>query len=58
MGCAVVIDDNALDAAILKNIIGDLKNNPERLKILREHYVGFLKANANDSLVAEAVSFN
>ncbi|MFH0935345.1 MAG: undecaprenyldiphospho-muramoylpentapeptide beta-N-acetylglucosaminyltransferase [Candidatus Omnitrophota bacterium] len=56
MGAAVVIKDDQLDTAGLKQALDGLMHNPERLALMRSYYSGALKANANDLLAQEALS--
>ncbi|MDI6605755.1 MAG: undecaprenyldiphospho-muramoylpentapeptide beta-N-acetylglucosaminyltransferase [Candidatus Omnitrophota bacterium] len=55
MGTAVVIKDDQLDAARLRQALDGLMHNPERLALMRSYYSGALEANANDLLTQEAL---
>ena len=55
-GCAVLIKDSRLDANILRQALEDIMNNPDKAKLMRSGYDGFLKVNANDLLVDEVLS--
>jgi UDP-N-acetylglucosamine--N-acetylmuramyl-(pentapeptide) pyrophosphoryl-undecaprenol N-acetylglucosamine transferase len=55
-GCAVVIKDSDLGANILKEILDDFMNNPNRLALMRSGYGDFLKADADDLLADEVLS--
>jgi len=55
-GCAIIIDDNELNAGFLKQFIESLTSNPDRLKNMRLGYEGFPKVCANESLVNEVMS--
>lgn len=57
-GCAIVIEDHRLDADILRRLLDDLMNNPDKIKLMRSHYEGLRKYNANDLLVDEVLSLN
>jgi UDP-N-acetylglucosamine--N-acetylmuramyl-(pentapeptide) pyrophosphoryl-undecaprenol N-acetylglucosamine transferase len=57
-GCAIIIQDNELDADILTPAIIGLINNSDRLKEIRSSYDNFLKTNANDLLLDEVLSLN
>ena len=56
MGTAVIIKDDQLDAAGLRQALDGLMHNPERLALMRSYYSGALKANTNDLLTQEALS--
>lgn len=57
-GCAVVIEDDDLDAGKLKRVLDELMNKPDKMKLMRSHYTGVIKPNAADLLVDELLSFD
>lgn len=54
--CCMVIEDNRLNAEVLKKAIESLIDNPKKLDNMRSGYKRFLTGNASESLVNAAVS--
>jgi UDP-N-acetylglucosamine--N-acetylmuramyl-(pentapeptide) pyrophosphoryl-undecaprenol N-acetylglucosamine transferase len=56
MGSAVIINDNELDADILRRTLLDFINNPGEISLMRSHYDGVRGPDANTLLVEAALS--
>ncbi len=54
IGAGIIIQDNELGTDILKENIGNIINNPDRIKTMQSRYDNVPSLNAND-LLAEAV---
>ena len=54
IGSGIIIQDHELGSDILRKNIGELINNPERIKAMRSYYGNIPRLNAND-LLAEVV---
>lgn len=57
-GCAIIIEDDKLDSAILRNILEDLMNNPDKLKEMRYNYNNIAQLQADELLVKEVMALN
>jgi len=55
-GLAMIIEDNEFDVAMLKQVIGELISNPQRLAAMRDHYSNTFLLSRNDLLVDETLS--
>ena len=53
---AILIKDNELDPEKLREVLVDLMNNPNKIKLMRSHYNRISKTNANDLLIDEVLS--
>jgi UDP-N-acetylglucosamine--N-acetylmuramyl-(pentapeptide) pyrophosphoryl-undecaprenol N-acetylglucosamine transferase len=56
MGTAIIINDNELDAGILRRTLLDFMNNPRKIDLMRSRYDGVLVPDANTLLVDAAIS--
>ncbi len=55
-GSAVIINDNALTAQVLKDRLSEFILNPDKLKLMRLGFERTFKINAQDALVDAAIS--
>lgn len=55
-GCAMIIEENEFDAAMLKLVLGELVNNSARLKQMRDQYATIPSFNARELLASAACS--
>jgi len=55
MGTAIIIEDHELDAGMLRQVISELINHPEKISAMRSRYHNILKPSANDLLVDAAL---
>ncbi len=53
---AIFIKDNELDPEKLREVLVDLMNNPNKIRLMRSHYNRISKTNANDLLIDEVFS--
>jgi UDP-N-acetylglucosamine:LPS N-acetylglucosamine transferase len=52
----MIIEDHEFDVAMLKQVIGELISNPQRLAAMRDHYNNAFLHSRNDLLVDETLS--
>lgn len=57
-GSAIIIDDNDLDPFLLKQILEELINNPDKLEIMRSRYNNISGNSANELLENALLSLN
>lgn len=57
-GCAIIIEDDKLDSARLKEVLEDLMNNPDKLKEMRYNYKDIPQLPADELLVKEVAALN
>lgn len=58
VGAAIVIEDNKLEADILRDVLVDLMNNPNKISFMRSRYDNITRLNAGDSLREAVLSLN
>jgi UDP-N-acetylglucosamine--N-acetylmuramyl-(pentapeptide) pyrophosphoryl-undecaprenol N-acetylglucosamine transferase len=58
IGSAILLEDDKLNTGILKDIIEDFINNPNKLKEISSYYDLIPRLNVNDLLLEAALSFN
>lgn len=58
LGSAIIINDYALDAYLLKKILEELMNNPDKLQIMHSRYNNISANNANELLENALLSLN